>query len=47
MKQNPIAAAKGAQSEADRDALFRQFQAWQAEQAGKERPENARAQVHR
>jgi len=49
LRQNPIAAAKGAQSEADRDALFRQFQAWQAEQAGKEnvRPENARAQVHR
>jgi TRAP transporter TAXI family solute receptor len=47
MKQNPVAAAKGAQSEADRDALFRQFQAWQADQAGKERPENARAQVHR
>jgi len=47
MKQNPVAAAKGAQSEADRDALFKQFQAWQADQAGKERPENARAQVHR
>jgi hypothetical protein len=49
LRQNPTAAAKGAQSEADRDALFRQFQAWQAEQAGKEnvRPENARAQVHR
>jgi TRAP transporter TAXI family solute receptor len=49
LRQNPVAAAKGAQSEADRDALFRQFQAWQAEQAGKEnvRPENARAQVHR
>ncbi len=47
LRQNPIAAAKGAQSEADRDALFRQFQAWQAEQAGREagRPENARAQA--
>jgi len=46
LKQNP-AAAKGAQSEADRDALFKQFQAWQADQAAKEtaKPENARAQV--
>ena len=43
MKQNPPPAARGgAQSEADRDALFRQFQAWQADQTAKE---NARAQV--
>jgi len=44
MKQNPAPApaAKGTQSEADRDALFRQFQAWQADQTAKE---NARAQV--
>jgi TRAP transporter TAXI family solute receptor len=41
MQANPQ-AAKNAHSETDRDALFRQFQAWQAEQAGKE---NARAQV--
>src|SRR5689334_4634811 len=41
MQANPQ-AAKGAHSETDRDALFRQFQAWQAEQAAKE---NARAQV--
>jgi len=39
LKQNP-AAGKNMQSEADRDALFRQFQAWQADQ-----PANARAQV--
>src|ERR1700759_453694 len=32
MKQNPPPAAKGSQSETDRDALFRQFQAWQADQ---------------
>lgn len=38
LQQNPT-AAKGAQSEADKDALFRQFQAWQAEQ------DNARAQT--
>jgi TRAP transporter TAXI family solute receptor len=38
LKQNP-AAGKNVQSEADRDALFRQFQAWQADQGG------ARAQV--
>jgi len=44
LKQNP-AAAKGAQSEADRDALFKQFQAWQADQAARDKPENARAQV--
>ena len=31
LQQNPT-AAKGVQSEADKDALFRQFQAWQAEQ---------------
>jgi TRAP transporter TAXI family solute receptor len=43
MKQNPPPAARGGQqSEADRDALFRQFQAWQADQTAKE---NARAQV--
>jgi hypothetical protein len=43
MKQNPPAAAKGGQqSEADRDALFRQFQAWQSDQTARE---NARAQV--
>jgi TRAP transporter TAXI family solute receptor len=45
MNQNP-AAAKGAAtnqaSPADRDALFRQFQSWQADQTAKE---NARAQV--
>jgi TRAP transporter TAXI family solute receptor len=44
MNQNP-AAAKGATSQvspADRDALFRQFQAWQADQTAKE---NARAQA--
>ena len=47
LKQNP-AAAKGAQTEADRDALFKQFQAWQADQTAREAakpPENARAQV--
>jgi TRAP transporter TAXI family solute receptor len=46
MNQNP-AAAKGAGSSqaspSDRDALFKQFQAWQADQTAKE---NARAQVH-
>jgi TRAP transporter TAXI family solute receptor len=45
MKQNPApapAAKGGAQSEADRAALFRQFQAWQADQTAKD---NARAQV--
>jgi TRAP transporter TAXI family solute receptor len=31
LQQNP-AAAKGVQTQADKDALFRQFQAWQAEQ---------------
>jgi TRAP transporter TAXI family solute receptor len=41
IKQNPQ-AAKGSQSEADREALFKQFQAWQADQTAKE---NARAQV--
>jgi TRAP transporter TAXI family solute receptor len=45
MNQNPT-AAKGAAtnqaSPADRDALFRQFQSWQADQTAKE---NARAQV--
>jgi TRAP transporter TAXI family solute receptor len=34
--------AKGPRSENDRDALFKQFQAWQSDQAAKE---NARAQV--
>jgi len=38
LQQNPT-AAKGVQSEADKDALFKQFQAWQAEQ------DNARAQT--
>ncbi len=44
MNQNP-AAAKGTSAQAspnDRDALFKQFQAWQADQTAKE---NARAQV--
>jgi TRAP transporter TAXI family solute receptor len=41
MNQNPP-AAKGPQSENDREALFKQFQAWQADQAAKE---NARAQA--
>ena len=41
MNQNP-AAAKGAQSQADRDTLFKQFQSWQADQTARE---NARAQV--
>jgi len=41
MNQNP-AAAKGAQSQADRDTLFKQFQAWQADQTARD---NARAQV--
>jgi TRAP transporter TAXI family solute receptor len=36
LKQNP-AAGKNVQSEADRDALFRQFQAWQADQPGSPR----------
>jgi TRAP transporter TAXI family solute receptor len=45
LKQNP-AAAKGAQSEADRDALFKQFQAWQTDQASRDTA-NARAQVVR
>jgi TRAP transporter TAXI family solute receptor len=44
LKQNPAAAAKSSQSETDRDALFRQFQAWQADQTAKESV-NARAQV--
>ena len=35
LHQNP-AAAKGVQSEADKEALFKQFQAWQADQAAKE-----------
>jgi TRAP transporter TAXI family solute receptor len=44
LKQNPT-VGKGAQSEADRDALFKQFQTWQADQAARDKPENARAQV--
>jgi len=39
MKQNP-AAAKNVQSEADREALFKQYQAWEADKG-------ARAQVGR
>jgi TRAP transporter TAXI family solute receptor len=50
MKQNP-AAAKGTQSEADREALFKQFQAWQSDQTSKDTTSkdaaNARAQVVR
>jgi TRAP transporter TAXI family solute receptor len=45
MNQNSPPAAKGAGAQAasnDRDALFRQFQAWQADQTAKD---NARAQV--
>jgi TRAP transporter TAXI family solute receptor len=41
LKQNP-AVAKSAQTESDRDALFKQFQAWQADQATKD---NAHAQL--
>jgi TRAP transporter TAXI family solute receptor len=41
MNQNP-AAAKGAQSQTDRETLFKQFQAWQADQTARD---NARAQV--
>ncbi|HTY04480.1 MAG TPA: TAXI family TRAP transporter solute-binding subunit [Rhodocyclaceae bacterium] len=41
LQQNP-AAARGVQSEADKEALFKQFQAWQADQAARE---NAQAQV--
>jgi TRAP transporter TAXI family solute receptor len=41
MNQNPQ-GANGPRSENDREALFKQFQAWQADQAAKE---NARAQV--
>ena len=45
LQKNPR-AARGAHTEADRDALFRQFQAWQADQAAKDNAkENARAQV--
>jgi TRAP transporter TAXI family solute receptor len=48
LKQNP-AASKGAQSEADREALFKQFQSWQADQAKEPAKDaaNARAQVTR
>jgi hypothetical protein len=41
MNQTPQGAS-GPRSETDREALFKQFQAWQADQAAKE---NARAQV--
>ena len=41
MNQSPQ-GAQGPRSENDREALFKQFQAWQADQAAKE---NARAQV--
>jgi TRAP transporter TAXI family solute receptor len=41
LQQNPQ-AAKNVQSEADKEALFKQFQAWQADQAQKE---TAHAQV--
>jgi TRAP transporter TAXI family solute receptor len=41
MNQNP-AAAKGTQSQTDRETLFKQFQAWQADQTAKENA-NARA----
>src|ERR1700756_895649 len=42
MNQNPAAAKGAPQSQTDRDALFKQFQAWQAEQTAKD---NARAQA--
>ena len=43
MNQSPQGAgAKGQQSQGDREALFKQFQAWQADQTAKE---NARAQA--
>src|SRR5215471_13486909 len=42
MNQNPAAAKGAQQSPTDREALFKQFQAWQAEQTAKE---NARAQA--
>jgi hypothetical protein len=42
LQQNPQ-AAKGVQSEADKEALFKQFQAWQADQTAKD----AQAQVQR
>ena len=35
---NKSAAAKGVQSDADREALFKQFQAWEAEKNGNGRP---------
>jgi hypothetical protein len=41
LQQNPQ-AAKNAQSDADREALFKQFEAWQADQTQKQ---NARAQA--
>ena len=42
LQQNP-AAARSAQSEADKEALFRQFQAWQADQASKDAQAQAQA----
>jgi TRAP transporter TAXI family solute receptor len=42
MNQNPAAAKGAGQSQTDREALFKQFQAWQADQTARE---NARAQV--
>jgi TRAP transporter TAXI family solute receptor len=42
MNQNPAAAKGAAQSPTDREALFKQFQAWQADQTAKD---NARAQA--
>jgi TRAP transporter TAXI family solute receptor len=44
LQQNPD-AAKTVESEAGRNALFKQFQAWQADQDIRD-PSNARAQVH-
>jgi TRAP transporter TAXI family solute receptor len=42
MNQNPAAAKGAQQSPTDREALFKQFQAWQADQTAKD---NARAQA--
>ena len=44
MNQNPAASKTAPQSRTDREALFKQFQAWQADQTAKE---GARAQVGR
>ena len=44
MNQNPAASKTAPQSQTDREALFKQFQAWQADQTAKE---GARAQVGR